>query len=90
MNKIRLIGIRGDQNYEAWRPLVRKVVDRLKLKDQFEEVNNVDAMLGFGLEAVPALTWGKKILLEQNSHIPDEEEIAFSIVTYLDEINFKS
>ncbi len=85
MNKIKLIGIRGDKNYESWRTTTRQVLKDLNLQNKLEEVNKVDAIVDFQVSAVPALMINDTILLEQNNHIPDTHEIKNSILNYLNQ-----
>lgn len=85
MKKIKLVGIRGDEKYESWRRNTKQVLAELKLESRLEEVNQVDAILGFSISAVPALIINKTILLEQNKHIPNVAEIKDVILNYLNQ-----
>ncbi|MFT5165643.1 MAG: hypothetical protein ACI8P3_000871 [Saprospiraceae bacterium] len=83
MNKIRLIGISGDQQYESWRVKVSKVLQDLGLGYKLEEVNEVDEIVSYNIRAIPALLIGDTVLIEQHNHVLDFEEIKASILGYL-------
>ncbi|MFT5168599.1 MAG: nucleotide-binding universal stress UspA family protein [Saprospiraceae bacterium] len=89
MKKIKLVGIRGDEKYESWRRNTKQVLAELKLESRLEEVNQVDAILGFSISAVPALIINNTILLEQNLHIPGVAEIKDVILNYLNQEKMK-
>lgn len=86
--RIKLVGIRGDSSYESWRVKVKKALQELEIKYDLEDVNDVDDILHFNISAIPALVMNDTVLLEQNKHIPDEEEIKKSIIHFLDRQEF--
>ena len=85
MEKIRLIGIRGDQNYEFWRRNINQVLQELNMQNSLEEINNINSILDLKVSAIPALIINDTILLEQNNHIPDIQEFKDSILDYLNQ-----
>ena len=82
MTKIRLIGISGDHYYESWLEKVSKVLQDLRIRYKFEEVNEVDEIISFNIQAIPALIINDAVVIEQNNHMPDIEEFKSSILGY--------
>jgi thioredoxin family protein len=82
MTNIKLIGISGDCDYESWLEKVSKVLQGLRIRYKFEEVNEVDEIIRFNIQAIPALIIDDAVVIEQNNHMPDIEEFKSSILGY--------
>ncbi|MEM1321870.1 MAG: universal stress protein [Bacteroidota bacterium] len=89
MNRIQLVGISGDQRYEAWKVSVRQAIKELRFEVELEEINTVDGIIDSKASVIPALAFNSTILLEQNSHIPDSKEIKDHIMAHLESNQFK-
>ena len=70
-----LIGISGDRYYESLKHNLMKAVSQFPFPTSIEEVNEVDQILQFDLNAIPAVLWNGEVILEENNRIPDTTEV---------------
>jgi hypothetical protein len=82
MKSLKLIGIKGAQQYEHWRLNTMHALEALGIPISLQEINEVDNILAHNVGAIPALLINDMIVLEQNSHIPDINEIKQNIVHF--------
>ncbi len=83
MDTVQLIGISGDVKYEAWKKNLLKAIQGLDVEFQLEEINSVAGIIDSKVGVVPALVCNKAILMEQNNHIPDADEMQKTILSHL-------
>lgn len=83
MNIIKLIGIEGDYDYAVWQEHLKTALQELEISIHLETVNDIDAIIELKAGAIPALILNDQILLEQNGHIPEAQEIKQAILASL-------
>lgn len=83
MKSIQLLGIPGDHTYEIWKARIEEVIKELPFKGKVEEVNSVDEIVRAGLDSIPGLLVNRQVILQQNNHLPDAEEIRTAIKNFL-------
>ena len=75
MKKIKLLGIKEDQNYEWWKTNLLEVIKKNNLQLEMEEINSVDEFVGLNVSSVPSILINDFVVIEQNSHVVRAEEI---------------
>lgn len=89
MKTLKLIGIKGAQQYEHWKLNTMQALEALRIPISLEEVNEVDNILAHKVGAIPALLINDNVVLEQNSHIPDSIEIKQNILHFVQAQNLQ-
>lgn len=79
MNTLKLLGIQGDKKYKAWKEQALLAMLSSNINAKLVEVNDVDDIMSYNIESVPALLLNNKLILKQNNHLPDLEEIEDAI-----------
>ncbi len=75
MKKIKLLGIKEDQNYEWWKINLLEVIEKNNLQLEMEEINSVDEFVELNASSVPSILIDDEMVIEQNGHLVSEEEI---------------
>lgn len=83
MKSIQLLGIPGDHKYEIWKARIEEVIKELPFKGRVEEVNSVDEIVRAGLDSIPGLLVNRQVILQQNGHLPNTEEIRSALKNFL-------
>lgn len=66
MEKVKLIGIRDDIIYREWKKHVDQIFRSLQLAYTLEEINEVEAIINSGINAIPALVVNNTVLIERS------------------------
>lgn len=83
MKSIKLVGIKGDRSYEFWKERIGEVMPAFDYDLEIEEVNSIEEIIHLKLESIPAILINGVPVLQQNDHLPDNEEIHLAIEDFL-------
>ena len=76
----KLLGIKGEENYESLKRIIQKVNKRLLMVFELKEINKVDEILNYQINVIPAMIISNEIIFEFSQHLLDEDEF-YSIVS---------
>jgi len=91
MNLIQLIGV-GDNNYNDLKKSIANLLSNQASprKVVMEEVNDIDTIMEFNLNAIPALAINGKVLYEQNGNLLSQEKLADLIGPYMRQVHVQN
>lgn len=91
MNLIQLIGV-GDNNYNDLKTKINELLSSYPSiwNIRIEEVNDIDLIMEFNLNSIPALAINGKVIFEQNSSFVNKDYLNRIICPYLRHVNMKN
>ncbi len=91
MNLIQLIGV-GDNNYNNLKENIAALLSNQTSKRDvvLEEVNDIDTIMEFNLNSIPALAVNGRIIFEQNASLLTKERLREIIAPYIRRVNMKN
>ena len=91
MNLIQLIGV-GDNNYNNLKENIAALLSNQTSKRDvvLEEVNDIDTIMEFNLNSIPALAVNGRIIFEQNASLLTKERLREIIAPYIRKVNMKN
>ncbi len=91
MNLIQLIGV-GDNNYNNLKENIAALLsNQVSKKDVIlEEVNDIDTIMEFNLNSIPALAVNGRVVFEQNASLLTKEKLREIIAPYIRRVNMKN
>jgi nucleotide-binding universal stress UspA family protein len=82
INSIQIIGT-GNKMYLLWKEKIENMLKSINTNIELEEVQDIDKILTYNLENIPAIAFDGKVVLQRNNFTPSADELEKVLNNYI-------